>query len=413
MYDKVILEKYAQLIVKVGMNVQKDQPVIVKTAPDGLPLAREVVKAAYEAGSNHVRVDINDSQIGKMNYQYQTKETLAEIPDWVIDREFYYINKGCCMVNILSMDPDAMVGIDPEKVKTFQLAFAQKGEKIMNYSMSNVGQWCVVAYPCLSWAKKVFPNDTDKVAMKKLGDAILKTVRITKRNDPIKAWKKHNNEIRKHSRIMNQLDLKELHYTNGMGTDLVIKLPENHLWEGGCEKTSNGKKTVFNPNMPTEEVFSLPHKDGVDGIVYASKPLVYSGNVIDGFWLKFKDGKVVDYDAKQGKEYLKMLVELDEGSSHLGEVALVQYDSPISKSGILFFNTLFDENASCHLALGRAYPMNIKGGTKMSKEQLSAAGVNSSFTHVDFMVGTADLNIVGTKKDGTKVQIFKEGNFAF
>lgn len=413
MYDQIILEKYAKLIVVVGANVQKDQPVIVRTSPEAMPLAREVVKAAYEAGASDVRVDISDSVIGKYHYQYQSIETLSVIPDWAIDREMWYIDRGVCMISVMSPNPDAMVGVDPNKMKAAQMAFAQKGEAIMTYSMANKGQWTIAAYPCVAWAKKVFPNDSEKVAMKKLGDAILKTVRITKRNDPIKAWKSHNHQIRKHCKVMNELNLAELHYTNSLGTDLIIKLPENHQWEGGCEKTSNGKKTVFNPNMPTEEVFSLPHKDGVDGIVYATLPLVYNGNVIDGFWLKFKDGKVVDYDAKKGKEYLKSLVELDPGSSHLGEVALVPYDSPISQSKILFYNTLFDENASCHLALGRAYPMNVKGGTKMSKEELEKAGVNSSFTHVDFMVGSADLNIVGTKKDGTKVQIFKDGNFAF
>ena len=411
--EKVVLEKYAQLAVKMGANVQPGQPVIVRTSPEALPLTREIVKAAYEAGASQVRVDINDSVIGKAHYVYQSIETLSEIPDWALERERWYQQRGVCMISVSAPDPEAMVGVDPAKMRASQIAYAQKAEDIMSYSMGNKGQWTIVAYPTVAWAKKVFPNDSEKVAVKKLGDAILKCVRVSKRNDPIKAWKKHNYRLRKHCRIMNELDLKELHFTNSLGTDLVIQLPESHTWEGGCEKTANAQKVVFNPNMPTEEVFSMPHKNGVDGIVYATLPLVYSGNIIDKFWLKFKDGKVVDYDAKVGKQYLKMLLELDEGSSRLGEVALVPYDSPISNTGILFYNTLFDENASCHLALGRAYPMNIKGGTKMSKDELSAAGANSSFAHVDFMVGSADMCIVGTKKDGTKVQIFKDGNFAF
>lgn len=413
MYSQEILEKYAKLIVETGVNVQKGQPVIVRGSTEADPLVREVVRAAYKAGASTVRVDFDDPYISRMHFDYQSMESLTDIPNYTIDREKWFIDRGCCRISIVGLTPDAMMGVDAEKVKASQIALMTKAPEIMSYSMANKGQWLVVAYPNVAWAKKCFPEDSEKVAVKKLENAILKCVRVTKSNDPVRAWKVHNNKIQKHCRILNKLDLAELHYTNSLGTDLHIKLPEKHLWAGGSEKTSDGRKIVFNPNMPTEEVFSLPHKDGVDGKVYATKPLVYNGNIINDFWLEFKDGKVVKYDAKVGKEYLKALVELDAGSSRLGEVALVPFDSPINNSGILFYNTLFDENASCHLALGRAYPMNIKGGTSMKKEQLDKEGVNDSFTHVDFMVGSKDLNIVGKTKDGKTVQIFKDGNFAF
>lgn len=413
MYSPKILEKYAKLIVKTGANVQKGQPVIVRGAIEAKDLIEEIVKQAYEAGALTVRVDWNDAKITRMNYDYQSLEFLADIPDWSVERERWYINRGCCMIHVSTVDPDAMVGVDTEKLRASQVAVMKKMPELMTYSMNNVGQWTIAAYPNLTWAKKVFPNDSDKVAIKKLGNAILKCVRVSSSNDPVRAWKIHNNKIRRNCRKLNSLNLAELHYTNSLGTDLVIKLPEGHLWEGGCEKTSDGRKIVFNPNMPTEEVFSLPHKDGVDGRVYATKPLVYNGNIIDKFWLEFKDGKVVKYDAEVGKEYLKALLSMDEGSTHLGEVALVPFDSPINNSGILFFSTLFDENASCHLALGRAYPTCVKGGDKMSQEELTKRGVNNSFVHVDFMVGSSDLDIIGTTKDGKKVQIFKKGNFAF
>ena len=413
MFSPKILEKYAKLIVVSGANVQKDQPVIVRASVEAKDLVEEVVKQAYEAGASMVRIDWNDSKIGRMHFDYQSLETLSDIPDWSVDREKWYMDKGCCMISISTVDPDAMKGVDVNKMRISQMAVMKRMPELMTYSMNNVGQWTIAAYPNLAWAKKVFPDDNDKVAVKKLGNAILKCVRITNNNDPIRAWKVHNNKMRRNGRKLNSFDLAELHYTNSLGTDLTIKLPEGHLWEGGCEKTSDGRKIVFNPNMPTEEVFSLPRKDGVDGKVYASKPLVYNGNIIDNFWLEFKDGKVVKYDAKVGKEYLKSLIETDEGSSHLGEVALVPFDSPINNSGILFFSTLFDENASCHLALGRAYPTCLKGGDKLNNEELSKRGCNNSFVHVDFMVGTADLNIVGKTRDGKTVQIFKDGNFAF
>ena len=412
MYSQKILEKYAKLIVVCGANVQKGQPVIVRGALEAKELVEEVVKQAYEAGASDVRVDWNDAKLMRMRFDYQSEEALSTIPDWAVDREKWYMNRGCCMISISTVDPEAMKGVDTKKLRTVQVAMMQKMPEIMTYSMNNVGQWTIAAYPNLAWAKKVFPNDKDSVAVKKLGNAILKCVRVTNNNDPIRAWKIHNNKMRHNGRKLNALNLAELHYANSLGTDLTIKLPEGHIWAGGAEKTSDGRKIVFNPNMPTEEVFSLPHKDGVDGIVYASKPLVYNGNIIDNFWLKFKDGRVVDYDAKVGKEYLKSLLETDEGSKHLGEVALVPFDSPINNSGILFYSTLFDENASCHLALGRAYPTCIKGGDKMSNEELTKRGVNNSFNHVDFMVGTADLSIVGKTRDGQTVQVFKNGNFA-
>jgi aminopeptidase len=259
------------------------------------------------------------------------------------------------------------------------------------------------------WAKKVFPDMEEDKAEEALWDAIFKASRVTEDNDPVKEWNEHNARLIKHNKILNDFQFKALHFKNEIGTDLTVELVENHVWSGGQEEATTG--TVFNPNIPTEENFTMPLKTGVNGKVVATKPLDYQGNLIEDFWLEFKDGKVVDYDAKEGKDNLKNLIEFDEGSSYLGEVALIGYDSPISQSNILFFNTLFDENASCHLALGRAYPMNIQGGTEMSKEELEKCGYNNSMAHVDFMFGSKDLDIVGETKDGKKVQIFKDGNF--
>jgi aminopeptidase len=275
--------------------------------------------------------------------------------------------------------------------------------------MGNRSQWTIVAAPNPVWAKRVFPDLEEDQAIDALWDAILQASRVTEDNDPIQEWKEHNDRLLTHNKILNDYQFDHLHFKNSLGTDITIKLVENHVWAGGGETSTKG--VWFNPNIPTEENFTMPHKTGVNGKVVATKPLNYQGNLIEDFWLEFKDGQVVDYDAKKEKDALKNLIEYDEGSSYLGEIALISYDSPISNSGILFFNTLFDENASCHMALGRAYPMNIKGGTEADLEDLKAKGYNFSMAHSDFMFGSADLQITGTTKDGKKVTIFKDGDF--
>lgn len=407
-----LLQKYARLLVKSGANVQKGQPVLVRGSTDSVEFLRLVAKEAYLAGASRVHVDFSDEVLNRLNYENVSLALLKEVPEHRIQEQLYYIEKGACMINITSANPDALKGVDPLKIKTASQAFQKhpKAMEIMTYTMSNMGQWTVAAYPSVAWAKKVFPGDSDEVAFAKLQDAILKACRVDEATDPVKNWDKHNKTIQGNTKKMNDYNFKSLHFKNKLGSDFEVGLVQNHIWGGGCDFTQGG--VLFNPNMPTEEVFSMPHKYQVNGKVVASLPLNYNGNLIEDFYFVFKDGKVVDYDAKENKEILKNLVENDEGSCRLGEVALVPYNSPISQSKILFYNTLFDENASCHLALGRAYPFNIKDGEKLDVEAMDQVGCNFSMTHVDFMVGTPDLKVVGTTQDGKKVTVFQDGNWA-
>ena len=287
------------------------------------------------------------------------------------------------------------------------------GKALLEYRsalMNNELRWCVVSIPTPAWASKVFPASlSEEEAVSKLWQAIFSAVRIDEHTDPIEAWNKHTDFMQRATEFLNRQQLVSLHYTSGLGTNLTVKLPVGHIWAGGAEIAAD--KVKFVANMPTEEVYSLPDRNGVDGVVYASKPLIYQGDVIDGIKLVFKAGRVVEYSAARGEKVLKQLLETDEGASHLGEVALVPYDSPISNSGILFYNTLFDENAACHLAFGKAYPTCLTGGDKMDTVELLNHGVNDSLVHEDFMIGTEDMEIVGTKADGSKIQIFTKGNF--
>ncbi|MBS6373069.1 MAG: aminopeptidase [Erysipelotrichaceae bacterium] len=410
--NEKILEKYAKVAVTMGVNVQKGQTLILNTSIDAVPLTRAVVKAAYEAGAKQVQVNYGDDIVSKYHYTYQDLETLKTVPQWLIDSKLDYMKDGtACMLRICSDVPGILKDVDGEKLGKAMQARAAAMKELNAYTMANKIQWSIVAAPNAEWAKQVFPKDDEETAVSKLWDAILHAMRIDEENDPIAAWDEHNRTLAEREQKLNDMKLKKLHFTNGRGTDLTIEIPDDGIWAGGNEKTTSG--IVFNPNMPTEEIFTMPYKYGVNGTVYASKPLDYNGKLIDDFWFTFKDGKVVDYGAKQEPEALKSLVEFDEGSCYLGEVALVPYESPISLSNILFLNTLFDENASCHLALGKAYPMNIVGGTEMSDEELAAHGVNLSDTHVDFMFGTADMKITGFDQNGKELSIFDQGNFVF
>ncbi|MXQ73344.1 aminopeptidase [Clostridiaceae bacterium DONG20-135] len=410
--NEKILEKYAKVAVTMGVNVQKGQTLILNTSIDAVPLTRAVVKAAYEAGAKQVQVNYGDDIVSQYHYTYQDLETLKTVPQWLIDSKLDYMKDGtACMLRICSDVPGILKDVDGEKLGKAMQARAAAMKELNAYTMANKIQWSIVAAPNAEWAKQVFPKDDEETAVSKLWDAILHAMRIDEENDPIAAWDEHNRTLAEREQKLNDMKLKKLHFTNGRGTDLTIEIPDDGIWAGGNEKTTSG--IVFNPNMPTEEIFTMPYKYGVNGTVYASKPLDYNGKLIDDFWFTFKDGKVVDYGAKQEPEALKSLVEFDEGSCYLGEVALVPYESPISLSNILFLNTLFDENASCHLALGKAYPMNIVGGTEMSDEELAAHGVNLSDTHVDFMFGTADMKITGIDQNGKEIPIFHSGNFVF
>ena len=406
MYDKL-----ARLVVRKGVNVQKDQPVIVRASVNNADFVRKVVREAYEAGAKYVSVEWRDTEISKMAYDYETVETLSKVPQWQYDRMKYQQDGGACYISIASDRPGALADVDGEKMNAANIAYYTKMEDLMGYTMNNEGQWCVIGVPSVDWAKMVFPDLPEEEAFEKLGDAIFAVTRVTEDNDPIEEWTQHDREMLEHAAKLNEFNFEKLHFTSGLGTDLYVGLVKDHIWVGGGCETPKG--VFFDPNMPTEECFCMPEKTATEGIVYSSKPLNYNGKLIEDFWLRFENGKVVDYDAEKGKDTLTQLLSFDEGSSYLGEVALVPYDSPVSRCKVLFLNTLYDENAACHLALGRPYPENLKGGNDMNKEELAAHGANDSMQHEDFMFGTEDMSVDGITEDGTVVPVFRNGNFVF
>lgn len=405
-----ILNEYAKLCVKVGINLQKGQPLVINSPVEGAEFVRLVAKHAYEAGAKQVHVNWNDEALTKMKYENAPMEVFEKFPKWYADGLEEFAEDGAGFLSIYSEDPELLKEIDPKKIAANNKSASIALKGFRKYTMNDINAWCVVSIPTKGWAKRVFPDVSEEEAMKKLWNAIFMATRMNL-EDPVGAWEDHLKNLEEKVDFLNEKKFKKLHYISSNGTDLKVELPEGHIWAGGGSK--NVKDVFFVANMPTEEVFTMPLKTGVNGVAYSTKPLNYGGNLIDNFKLTFKDGKVVDFEAKEGYEVLKDLLALDEGAKHLGEVALVPFDSPISQSNIIFLNTLFDENASCHFALGKAYPTNIKGGENMSDEELERKGVNDSLTHVDFMVGSKDLSIVGETKDGEKVQIFENGNWAF
>lgn len=403
------LEKYARLIVRTGVNIEKNQILVINSPIECADFARRVANAAYAAGAKDVVVNWNDEILNKIRFEKAPDEVFDEFPAW--RKEFYlgYAKQGAAFVSIAASDPEILKDVDPERIARMQKSSGNALKEYRERMMSNRNTWCVVSIPTKAWAQKVFQNDSVEVAVDKLWQAILQTVRIDD-GDPVEAWIKHQAALKESKDKMNAYNFKYLKYRNALGTDLTIELPEGHIWLSGAEYTPEGRE--FIANMPTEEVFSMPKRDGVNGTVVSSKPLNYHGNLIENFKLTFKDGKVVQYSAEKGEAILQKLLEADDSSSYLGEVALVPHDSPISNLNFLFYNTLFDENASCHLALGKAYPVCIKNGDTMSPEELEKAGVNDSLIHEDFMIGTADLDIIGVTHEGKEIVVFKNGNFA-
>lgn len=407
---ETLLNEYAKLCVKVGINIQPNQPLVINAPIEGIEFVRLLAKNAYELGASEVHVNWNDEVLTKLKYENAPMEVFESFPKWYADSLEEYAKKGAGFLSISAQDPELLKDIDPKKIATNNKSSSIALKEWRKYTMNDINPWCVVSIPTKSWAKRVFPDVREDEAVEKLWTAIFNATRMNF-EDPVKAWEEHIANIKSKVDYLNKKELKSLHYTSSNGTDLMVELPKGHIWAGGGAIDS--KKVFFAPNMPTEEVYTMPLKTGVNGVVYSTKPLNYGGNLIDEFKLTFKDGKVVDYDAKIGKEVLTDLFDIDEGAKYLGEVALVPFDSPISQSNIVFLNTLFDENASCHFAFGKAYPTNIKDGENMNDEELEAHGVNNSLTHVDFMVGSSDMSIVGETKDGEKIEIFKEGNWAF
>lgn len=406
---KELMDKYANLIAKVGINVQKGQPLVINAPVEGAEFVRLLAKHAYRLGATEVHVNWNDGELTRMKYENAPMEVFENFPKWYADGLEDYAEKGAGFISISAQDPYLLKGIDPKKIAANNKSSSMALKNYYKYTMNDLNAWCVMSIPTKAWAKRVFPDVPEDDAVEKLWDAIFKATRMYE-DDPVAAWEEHLRNIEKRVNFLNEKSFKKLYYKSSNGTDLTVELPEGHIWAGGGGK--NAKDVFFVANMPTEEVFTMPHKYGVNGVVHSTKPLNYGGNLINNFNLTFKDGKVVDFKAEEGYDVLKDLLDLDEGAKRLGEVALVPYDSPISQANIIFYNTLFDENASCHFALGKAYPTNLKGGPEMNEEELDKAGVNDSLTHVDFMVGDKDLSIIGETKDGERIQIFENGNWA-
>lgn len=405
-----LLDKYAQLCVKVGINIKEGQPLVVNAPIEGLEFVRKLAENAYKLGASEVHVNWSDELLTKLKYENSPMEVFENYPKWKADSLVDFAKRGAGFISISSEDPELLKEMDPKKVSTANKAASIALKEWRKYTMNDINPWLVVSISTKSWAKSVFPELEGDDAVDSLWESIFKATRVDT-EDPVKAWEDHMENLKEKVDFLNDKKINSLHYTSKKGTDLKVKLPLGHIWAGGGAITSSG--VPFAPNMPTEEVYTMPDKYGVDGVIYSTKPLNYGGKLIDKFKLQFEKGKVVNFSAEVGEDVLKDLFDIDEGAKHLGEVALVPFHSPISNSNITFMNTLFDENASCHFAFGKAYPTNIESGADMSDEELEAHNVNTSLTHVDFMVGDSTTSIVAETLDGERLEIFKDGDWAF
>ncbi|MFY0744190.1 aminopeptidase [Solibacillus silvestris] len=406
---KAQLTKYAELAVKIGVNIQPNQYLYIAASIESAPFVQVVTKIAYEIGAKQVFVDYTDDQITRTRYELAPADSFDFFPPWKVQEREWLAEEGAAFMSIVSQSPDLLSGIDSKRIASFQKASGTALNKYRQYVQSDKISWTVIAAPSKQWARKVFPELPEEKQVEALWDAIFKATRADLDN-PVEAWAQHNDNLHEKVDYLNNKNYAKLHYT-APGTDLTIELPKGHLWCGAGSINEKGEE--FMANMPTEEVFTVPHKDGVNGYVSSTKPLSYGGNIIDNFKLTFENGRIVQVEAAQGEEVLKNLVATDEGSHYLGEVALVPFHSPISQSNILFYNTLFDENASNHLAIGSAYAFCIEGGKSMSSDELKAHGLNESITHVDFMIGSELMNIDGVTADGQSEPVFRNGNWAF
>ncbi|MDH6349425.1 MULTISPECIES: aminopeptidase [unclassified Brevibacillus] len=405
---EVMFDRYADLAVKVGVNVQPMQTLVVSAPLSSAPFVRKVARKAYEAGAKHVHIEWTDDELTRMKYDLAPDEAFAEYPQWKAQGMEELAKNGAAFLYVSSTNPDLLKGVKLERISSANKAAGQALQTFRSYTMSDKVSWCVLAVPSEAWAATVFPDLPADEQVPALWDAIFKATR-TDAADPVQAWHDHHATLNSKVAYLNAKQYRYLHY-EAPGTQLTIELPDRHVWIGGG--SVNEKGVSFMANMPTEEVFTAPKRDGVNGTVRSTKPLSYQGNIIENFSLTFEQGKIVSVTAEKGEEALKQLVATDEGSHYLGEVALVPHQSPISLSNIIFYNTLFDENASNHLAIGSAYSVNIEGGADMSQEQLAAHGINTSLVHVDFMVGSEQMNIDGETADGVREPVFRNGNWA-
>ena len=407
--DKQRLKKYAQLIVDCGLNVQKGQEVRIQCGLDQPEFVAMVVEECYKRGATKVTVKWSYMPVSKINYVYRSLETLSAVTEVEKAEWQERVDNLTCLLWLDSDDPDGLNGTDNEKISKANMA---RYPIIKPYrdALENKYQWCIASVPGKEWAQKIFPELSAEDAIEKLWDAILYTSRVD--DDPVAAWDKHNKNLAEKCEFLNNYQFDSLEYKSSNGTNFKVGLNEKGIFCGGGE-TTLGSNIYFNPNIPSEEVFTSPVKGRAEGIVVATKPLSYQGKLIENFKIEFKNGKAVKVWAEKNQDLLEKMIAMDEGAAYLGECALIAYDSPINNTGILFYNTLFDENASCHLALGRGFNNCLKDYEQYTNEQCHELGINNSMIHVDFMIGSKDMSIVGVTKDGKRVQIFKDGNWAF
>ena len=405
---KTVLREYARLIVRCGVNVQKGQEVLIYADLDQPEFVQMVVEEAYKAKAKKVTVDWDYQPLQKLHVRHQSVKTLGEVTEWQKAKLQHFVDVVPCRIHLVSEDPDGLKGINMEKLaKARQLRYPIV--KPYHDQLENKDQWCIAAVPGAAWAKKVFPGMRTSAAMEKLWEAILYTSRVT--DDPVKAWQEHNADLHDRCAYLNSLNIRSLHYTADNGTDLTVGMIPEGEWKGGGDTSLRG--IFFNPNIPTEECFISPKRGQAEGIVYSTKPLSYQGQLIENFSVRFENGKAVEVKAEKGEELLKTMISMDGGAAYLGECALVPQRSPIAESGILFYNTLFDENAACHLALGMGFADTIQDFQNKTLEECRALGINDSMIHEDFMIGCDSLDIDGICEDGKVVPIFRGGNWAF
>ena len=405
---KTVLREYAKLIVKCGVNIQKGQEVIIYADLDQPEFVQMVVEEAYRLKAGKVTVEWRFQPLEKIHVRYQSVKTLGTVEDWQKEKQEHMCQTLPCRIHLISEDPDGLKGMNMDKVsKARQMSHPIL--KPYRDRRENKDQWCIAAVPGEAWARKVFPGMRTSTAVEKLWEAILAASRVTE--DPVKAWEAHNADLKARCDYLNSLKIRSLHYTADNGTDLTVGMIPQGVWRGGGDESLQG--IFFNPNIPTEECFISPQRGQAEGIVYSSMPWCYRGQIIDRFFLRFEKGRVVEAVAEQGNEVLNTILDMDEGARYLGECALVPQHSPICESGILFYNTLFDENAACHLAIGMGFADTIDGFQNKTLEECRQMGINDSMIHEDFMIGCDSMNIDGICVDGTTVAIFRSGNWAF
>jgi aminopeptidase len=401
------LRKFANLTVRRGVNVKPGQDVIIHAELDQPEFITMVVEEAYAAGARSVRVKWTHQPISRVHALMMKEDVMSEIPEWQHAEMAHLVKTLPAQIHIRSVDPDGMKGVDQQKLTNVSKITTPQMLKYRE-QMDNQFQWTIIGVPSVKWSEKVFPKLKGAAAVEAMWEAILKATRVS--DDPLATWDQHNATLQQRSQQLDAMNLDYLHFQSSNGTDFKIWMIPEARWLGGGEKLIDGH--FYNPNMPTEEVFITPKAGKAEGKVVASKPLSYQGELIEDFSVTFAGGKVVKVEAKKNQKLLEQLVSMDEGASRIGELALVPFDSPIQQSGLLFFNTLFDENASCHIALGRAYVNSIRGYANMTPQQLTDIGCNRSMIHVDFMIGSQDLTITGSDRQGKKIAIFEKGNWS-